>query len=104
MLAGFAIAYHSDATLIHLKKSTGTYQIPQGGLFQYVSCPHFLGEILEWTGFCIASNFSWATLSFLVWTSCNLIPRALAQDEWYHATFPEEYKKLERRAIVPYLL
>lgn len=103
-LCGFGIAYHSDSTLVQLKKSTGTYQIPKGGMFQFVSCPHFLGEILEWTGFCVASNGSLATFSFLIWTVCNLIPRALAQHQWYHSKFPEEYKQLRRKAVFPLVL
>ena len=103
-LCGFGITYHADATLVQLKKSTGTYQIPHGGIFRCVSCPHFFGEILEWTGFCIASNLSLATLSFVIWTACNLIPRALAQHEWYHVQFPEDYKQLRRKAVIPLLL
>lgn len=103
-LCGFGIAYHADSTLVQLKKSTGSYHIPHGGLFQFVSCPHFFGEILEWTGFCIASNGSLATLSFVIWTACNLIPRALAQHQWYHSKFPEEYKQLRRKAVIPLLL
>ena len=82
MLAGFALNYKSDTTLLTLRQS-GRYQIPHGHLFEYVSSPHFLGEIIEWWGFCIACQGSWASLSFAVWTSANLVPRAVAQHQWY---------------------
>ena len=32
-------------------KSVQKYHIPRGGLFQYVSCPHYLAEILIYTSF-----------------------------------------------------
>lgn len=63
------------------------YQIPRGGLFEYVSAPHYLGEIIEWTGFCIACDGRLASLSFAIWTAANLIPRALHTHAWYRQTF-----------------
>ena len=113
-MLGFSIVYTSDQTLLRLKKnmtstqtdtakSPGTgeqsatttttkrqhqrYSIPHGGLFEYVSSPHYLGEIIEWTGFCIASGGTWASLSFVVWTAANLVPRAIASHSWYKHTF-----------------
>ena len=46
-----------------------------GGLFEYVSCGNFLGEIIEWTGFAIAS-WSSVSFAFAFFTICNLAPRA----------------------------
>jgi 3-oxo-5-alpha-steroid 4-dehydrogenase 1 len=31
------------------------YKIPTGGLFDYITGANFFGEIVEWTGFAIAS-------------------------------------------------
>jgi hypothetical protein len=112
-VTGFVIGYTSDRTLLGLKKqaprrggggSGGVYRIPHGGLFEYVSCPHFLGEIVEWMGFCIACQGSLASLSFWVWTMANLVPRAMGTHQWYQRKFPEEYPSLQRKAIVPFLL
>jgi 3-oxo-5-alpha-steroid 4-dehydrogenase 1 len=102
-LLGFTLGYFSDRTLLRLRR-TGTYHIPRGGGFDMlaISCPHFLGEIIEWFGFCVACNFSVASLSFAVWSTANLVPRGLAQHEWYHQKF-EEYPK-DRKAILPLLL
>ena len=99
---GFALGFVSDRTLLQLKRTTGTYQIPSGGGFNHVSCPHYLGEIIEWWGFCLACGGSWESLSFALWTTANLLPRALAQHEWYRLKF-EDYP-VDRRAIIPLML
>ena len=108
-MVGFAIAYQSDSILLALKRQkdhskyeTG-YRIPHGGLFHYVTSPHYLGEILEWTGFCIACNFSLASVSFVVWTAANLVPRAWHTHQWYREKFREDYDNLHRWAILPFL-
>jgi 3-oxo-5-alpha-steroid 4-dehydrogenase 1 len=45
------------SVLRNLRKPGDTgYYIPKGGMFEYVSGANFFGEILEWTGFAIASG------------------------------------------------
>jgi steroid 5-alpha reductase family enzyme len=101
-LSGFAINKYHDAILIKLRPTSGNgYKIPYGGLFKYVSCPNFLGEIISWTGFAIVA-FNLPALSFLVWTLVNLTTRALDHHKWYIKEFPE-YPK-ERKAIFPFSL
>ena len=100
MLAGFFLVIVSDQTLLQLKRISGTYQIPSGGGFHYVSSPHYLGEILEWCGFCIACGGSLESLSFAIWTIANLFPRALSQHQWYRQKF-EDYPR-DRKAIIPF--
>lgn len=96
---GFIINNYSDHLLINLRKPGETgYKIPKGGLFKYISCPNHFGEIIEWGGFALAT-FALPTLSFFLWTSFNLIPRALAHHKWYKNKF-KDYPK-ERRAIFP---
>ncbi len=99
---GFAINKYHDAILIKLRPSSGNgYKIPYGGLFNYVSCPNFLGEIISWTGFVLVA-FNLPALSFLIWTLVNLITRALDHHRWYLREFPE-YDK-QRKAIIPGIL
>ncbi len=101
-LVGLVVNLHADARLFALPRGAdGGYTIPRGGLFELVSCPNYLGELLEWTGFAIAAG-SLAGLSFLAWTAANLVPRALAHHRWYRETFP--CYPSGRRALVPYLL
>ena len=100
--AGFAINWHSDWILTHLRQPGETvYRIPHGGLFEWVSCPNYLGEILEWSGWAVAT-WSLPGLSFAVWTAANLVPRALAHHRWYREHFPD-YPK-DRKALIPYIL
>ncbi len=101
-LTGFFIGFVSDQVLLRIRRTYQSYQIPFGGLFEYVSCPHFLGESLEWIGFCIACNGSLESTSFAIWTIANLVPRALAQHVWYQSTF-KDYPK-HRKEIVPFWL
>jgi steroid 5-alpha reductase family enzyme len=82
--------------------STSSYTIPHGGMFRYVTAPHFLGEIIEWIGYAIAAK-SLAAWSFPIWTAANLVPRALMQHAWYQETFRDTYPN-ERRAIVPFFM
>ena len=100
-LAGFIMNKYHDHLLIKLrKKATNGYKIPYDGLFRYISCPNYLGEIITWLGFFIVC-FNLPALSFLVWTMVNLIPRASDHHKWYKGHF-EEYPK-ERMAIFPYV-
>jgi protein-S-isoprenylcysteine O-methyltransferase Ste14 len=101
--AGFFINQQSDAILMRLRAETpkGEYRIPRGGLFERVSSPNYLGEILEWLGFAIAS-WSPAGALFALWTFANLAPRAISNHRWYRQQFPD-YPK-ERKALVPFVI
>jgi hypothetical protein len=99
---GSFLNWWSDQILLRLRKGGKKgYFIPQGGLFRWVSCPNFMGEILQWTGFAVMT-WSPAALVFALWTFYNLIPRALSHHKWYRETF-EDYPS-ERKAIIPFLL
>jgi len=99
---GFVINTHADTVLIQLRKPGETgYKLPRGGLYERVTCPNYLGELLEWVGFAIAS-WSLPGLAFAVYTAANLVPRALANRRWYRERFPD-YPS-ERKALIPFLL
>jgi 3-oxo-5-alpha-steroid 4-dehydrogenase 1 len=99
---GVFINWNYDNKLIHLRQPGDTsYKIPEGGLFNFVSCPNLLGEIIEWTGYAILC-WNLAAVSFLVWTVANLIPRALSHHKWYKQQF-EEYPS-QRKAFIPFIL
>lgn len=100
-VGGALINVQADSTLRNLRKPGDTaYHIPEGGLYRWVSSPNYLGEILEWFGFALAT-WSMAGLAFAVFTAANLIPRARANHLWYKAHFPD-YPK-ERRTLLPFL-
>lgn len=98
-LAGFIIHFHSDRIIRLLRKPGQTgYSIPRGGLFHWVSSPHYLGEIIQWTGWAILS-WSLAGLAFAIFTFCNLAPRAISNHAWYRDRFPGY--PAERKILVP---
>jgi 3-oxo-5-alpha-steroid 4-dehydrogenase 1 len=78
----------------------GGYKIPQGGIYRYISCPNYFGEVLEWCGWALAT-WSLTGLTFAVWTFANLAPRARSHHAWYHSHFPT-YPK-ERKAFIPWI-
>jgi protein-S-isoprenylcysteine O-methyltransferase Ste14 len=101
-VAGCAINQHADAVLFALRgPGDSGYRIPRGGLYRWVSCPNYLGEILEWTGWAVAT-WSLPGLAFAVFTFTNLAPRARATHRWYRQTFAD-YPS-ERKALVPFVL
>ncbi len=98
-LAGIVLNLHSDNILMRLRRPGETgYAIPQGGGFRFVSCPNYLGEILEWTGWAVAT-WSSCGLAFMLFTVANLAPRARSNHQWYRETFTDYPAK--RRALIP---
>ncbi len=99
---GMAINVHSDTLLLRLRRAApaegGDYRIPRGGLHRWVSCPNYLGELIEWTGWAVAT-WSMAGLAFAAWTAANLVPRARSNHRWYRERF-SDYPP-DRRAIIP---
>jgi len=96
---GFAVNRQADHILRNLRRpGEKDYKIPYGGLYRWVSCPNYLGEIIEWIGWAIAT-WSLAGASFALWTFANLAPRAHTHHRWYQAHF-DDYPP-ERKALVP---
>jgi 3-oxo-5-alpha-steroid 4-dehydrogenase 1 len=93
----------SDRQLAQLSRSRsgkGGYQIPHGFAYRWVSCPNYLGEIIQWVGWAIAT-WSLAGVVFAIWTMANLVPRAMAHHRWYKDTFKAYPAK--RRALIPFV-
>jgi protein-S-isoprenylcysteine O-methyltransferase Ste14 len=101
-LTGGFINWWSDQILLDLRKGGKKgYFIPRRGMFRWISCPNFFGEILEWAGFALMT-WSPAALVFALWSFFNLVPRALDHHKWYKKAFPD-YPP-ERKAIIPHIL
>ena len=97
---GMYINHGTDSRLISLRKEKEGYSIPQGWFFKWISCPNHFSEIIEWIGFALIA-WSLPSVTFAVWTFCNLIPRALNHHAWYHENF-EDYP-YKRKAVIPWL-
>lgn len=99
---GLWINWKADNILIHLRGPNETgYKIPESWLFNFISCPNMLGELIEWAGFALLC-WNMPALAFFIWTAANLIPRALAHHKWYNSNFAS-YPK-HRKAILPKIL
>lgn len=101
-LCGLILNIHSDNILLGLRRRGGPgYSVPHGGPFRHVSCPNYLGEILEWGGWALAT-WSPAGLAFFVYAAANLGPRALSNHRWYRERF-DDYPP-DRKALIPGVL
>jgi steroid 5-alpha reductase family enzyme len=98
-IIGMGINISSDNILIKIRKQNQDgYVIPDKGLYNWVSSPNYLGEILEWTGWAIAT-WSLGGFSFAIWVMANLIPRARSNHLWYLENFNDYPKK--RKILIP---
>ena len=98
-IVGLVINRRSDRILRNLRRPGEVgYRIPYGELYRWVSCPNYLGEVVIWTGWALAT-WSLAGLAFAVWTAANLVPRARRHHCWYQQNFPD-YPS-ERKALLP---
>lgn len=98
---GWVLNVHADSVLFRLRDpGESGYKVPQGGLYELVACPNYLGEVLQWLGWAVLT-WSLAGLSFALYTAANLAPRALSHLRWYRDTFPEYPPR--RKALLPYL-
>nr|CAH0102226.1 unnamed protein product [Daphnia galeata] len=105
----FALAYYhqhiAHVTLANLRKDPKNKQkhsLPKGGLFNYVSCPNFLCEIIIYAALYIILGFRhypWALITLFVLT--NQIMTATVAQNWYKSKFKEFPKT--RRAIIPFI-
>jgi 3-oxo-5-alpha-steroid 4-dehydrogenase 1 len=77
------------------------YFVPTGGLFEYISCPNYFSESVEWLGYSIATGSSFPAWIFLISTAANLWPRAYRTHQWYKNEF-RNYPK-ERKAVIPFI-
>jgi steroid 5-alpha reductase family enzyme len=101
-VGGYCVNHQSDAILRNLRRpGESGYKIPEGGLYAYVSSPNYLGEMVEWVGFAIAS-LTPAGAAFAFFTFANLFPRALANHRWYRERFSDY--PAARRAVLPFVL
>lgn len=82
---------------------TQQHYVPSGGLFEYVSCPHFLAEVVIYFLILVAQEFSisYWNLIFLLVLSTQTIT-AITEHRWYKRKYAD-YPK-ERKAIIPMLL
>ncbi len=102
-LSGFAFNLRSDYIIRHLRVDGDTnHYLPQQGLFRYVTCANYFGELMEWLGFAVLT-WSLSGLVFFLWTFANLVPRAHAVYDKYLQEFPVQMAAQPRKRIFPFI-
>jgi 3-oxo-5-alpha-steroid 4-dehydrogenase 1 len=101
---GMVINLHSDRIIRKSRKSKedNNYYLPKGFLFERINSSNYFGELLEWLGFAVLT-WSFAGFVFFCWTFANLVPRAKAVYYRYSQFFGDEFTKLNRWKIFPYI-
>nr|CEL67717.1 TPA: 3-oxo-5-alpha-steroid 4-dehydrogenase family protein, related [Neospora caninum Liverpool] len=83
------------------RDASGAYGIPRGGLFAFVSCPHYLAEILIYFYLFLLLPSS-EMLACLAFVTTTMFVNASKTHAWYRRTFGDEYPPA-RRALLPFL-
>ena len=100
---GMSVNIHSDHIIRHLRKPGDTrHYIPHGGMYRYVASANYFGEFVEWTGYAVLT-WSLGGVAFALWTFANLAPRARSIHRRYVSEFGEEYSRLGRKYILPFI-
>ncbi|KAH9413361.1 Steroid 5 alpha-reductase 3 [Dermatophagoides pteronyssinus] len=105
-IASSIVQYQSHQILANLRNNKpntkNDYFIPQGGLFDYISCPHYLSEIIIYVCLWLLSNRSnlWSTM--LMFVIVNQTIAAQISNRWYRKRFGDRYPKTIK-ALIPFM-
>lgn len=96
--------YLTHANLSSIRaKDDKKYQIPYGYGFNLVSCPNYFFEVMSWLAvFAMIGN--WSFVVFVGVGAVQMYIWAIGKHKRYLKTFGDEYKKLKRKVMVPYLM
>lgn len=98
---GEMLNLQTHLTLMNLRSPGGTERaIPQGKLFELVTCPNYLTETIAWLGILFVSNFSWSVLLFVVIAVGQMAVWAKKKESRYRKEFGNQYTK-KRYSMLP---
>ncbi|CAO3613135.1 unnamed protein product [Cunninghamella blakesleeana] len=90
---GEGINYYHHIILSNLRnEGSKEYKIPTDGLFQYIWCPHYLGEIISFISMTLLSQHM-VVLMLQISSAAYLAVRAYNTRLWYHQKFDSVPKK-----------
>ncbi|OWM72577.1 hypothetical protein CDL15_Pgr013045 [Punica granatum] len=101
-LTGMAGNFYHHLVLSRLRKSQGEkeYKIPSGGLFDLVTCPHYLFEIIDFVGLSFISQTIYV-FAFTCATIIYLMARSCVTRRWYLSKFEDFPRRV--KALVPFI-
>jgi 3-oxo-5-alpha-steroid 4-dehydrogenase 3 len=79
------------------------YRIPHGDWFRWVSCPHYLAEVIMYAS--LSALLGWRNTTgwvIFLWVFMNQVVAALLSHFWYQDKF--EHYPAKRMAIIPMIL
>jgi len=82
---------------------TATYFVPQGGLFNLVSSPHYLAETCIYVAFTLLSGANVGSLILLAFNVLTMGAQALKTHRWYQANFTSNQLG-SRKAFIPFIM
>lgn len=65
--------------LLVLPDGLGNWLLVPGGLFELVSCPHYLAEIIIYCGLLLMAEGAMLPLLMLIWVVSRLAPASVLQ-------------------------
>lgn len=81
-------------TLMNLRSPGGTERaIPQGWMFDLVTCPNYMTEALSWLGVLMVSNFSLSVVVFMIVSVGQMMSWAKKKENRYRKEFGSRYRK-----------
>ncbi|KAI9023828.1 3-oxo-5-alpha-steroid 4-dehydrogenase-domain-containing protein [Phycomyces nitens] len=89
--------YHHRILADLRKDGSKEYKIPRKGLFQYLWCPHYLGEIIGFFGVALVSQ-SFIIVAFQISSTAYLLARSHNTRKWYESRFPNAPR---RACVIP---
>lgn len=94
---------HKILASLRINNPNVSYQIPYGDWFEYVSCPHYLTEILVYLALAAILGSSHQTgIMILIWVGMNQLVAGITSHFWYQDKF-ENYPR-DRKAVLPWIL
>ena len=99
--AGELANLQNHLTLMNLR-SPGTTErnIPQGWMFDLVTCPNYLTETISWIGVFMVSNFNLSVLLFMVVAVGQMMAWAKKKESRYRKEFGKQYRN-KRFVMLP---
>lgn len=102
------ISLKQFASLRHKSKKTDSknadlnHYLPHGFLFEFVSCPHYLSELLIYLAISLTLNLYINAFILFIFVFVIHLPMALQSHDWYLRKFKETYPK-NRKALIPFI-
>lgn len=98
--------FNSHLILAEIKKKSLDYAIPFGGLFRFVSCPHYLCEIGIYFSllFDVLSDINYLHIQLaMIYVVVCMFVNAIRAHYWYINQFNHSYLVLRRKSIIPFI-